>query len=152
MQVKLTQPTSCLEAMFIFSLIWSLGASCDSSSRAKLDKFLRALLSRGVTADVDRQDYDLGPGVAIKYPTDLLAIPLPQVLVANKSPKMQVEDCFCSMWGRPGIDVHIQLQYQYQRGSILQSPKNIWVSCCRKARCMTTRLTSLPVNGRPGQV
>jgi hypothetical protein len=83
LQVKLTQPTSCLEALFIFSLVWSLGASCDSSSRAKFDKFLRALLSGTVQPGVDRQDYDLGPGVAIKYPEVLLALPLPQVLLGH---------------------------------------------------------------------
>ena len=35
---------SCLQSGFIFALIWSLGATCDSDSRDKFDFFVRDLL------------------------------------------------------------------------------------------------------------
>ena len=38
----------CLQSGFIFSLIWSLGATCDTDSRDKFDFFLRNLLSGGL--------------------------------------------------------------------------------------------------------
>jgi dynein heavy chain len=65
--------------MFLFSLVWSIGASCDNNSRAKFDAFLRALLAGKVTASAERADYDLGPGIEVKYPAQLLQVAVPEV-------------------------------------------------------------------------
>jgi hypothetical protein len=78
-QVKLFNVNACLDSLFVFSLVWSVGASCDRPSAHKLDAFLRQLLAGKVQAAVDRTDYDLGPGMAIKYPQQLYAVALPEV-------------------------------------------------------------------------
>jgi dynein heavy chain len=80
-QVKLDNPSECLDSLFVFSLVWSLGASCDRPSAAKFDAFLRQMLVGKVQAAADRTDVDLGPGLAIKYPEHLYAVALPEVRV-----------------------------------------------------------------------
>jgi hypothetical protein len=81
-QVKLDNPSECLDSLFVFSLVWSLGATCDRASAAKFDAFLRQLLVGKVQAAVDRTDVDLGPGLAIRYPEQLYAVVLPEVRVS----------------------------------------------------------------------
>jgi hypothetical protein len=78
-QVKLDDPSNCLDSLFVFSLVWSVGASCDRPSALRFDAFLRQLLAGRVQAAVDRSDFDLGPGLAIKYPEQLYAVNLPEV-------------------------------------------------------------------------
>lgn len=77
MQVKLDEPNSCLDSLFVFSLVWSVGASCDRPSAIKFDSFLRQLLAGQVQAAANRSDVDLGPGLSIKYPEHLYMVPLP---------------------------------------------------------------------------
>jgi len=79
LQVKLGDPDSCLDGLFVFSLVWSIGASCDRASAIKFDSFLRQLMAGTVQAAVDRTDVDLGPGLAISYPEQLYTAPLPKV-------------------------------------------------------------------------
>lgn len=79
LQVKLGDPDSCLDSLFVFSLVWSIGASCDRASAVKFDSFLRQLLAGTVQATADRTDVDLGPGLAITYPEQLYTTPLPKV-------------------------------------------------------------------------
>lgn len=83
-QVKLDDPYSCLDSLFVFSLVWSVGSSCDRASAIKFDAFIRQLLAGKVQAEVDRTDFDLGPGLAVKYPEQLYAVPIPEVRAACK--------------------------------------------------------------------
>lgn len=78
LQVKL-DPSGCLDSLFVFSLVWSVGASCDRPSAAKFDAFLRKLLVGQVQAAVERTDVDLGPGLDIKYPEQMYGMALPEV-------------------------------------------------------------------------
>lgn len=78
-QVKLDDTSACLDSLFLFSLIWSLGATCDRPSSVKFDAFLRQLVAGKVTAAAERSDFDLGPGLTISYPEQLLSTQLPQV-------------------------------------------------------------------------
>lgn len=57
-----------LECLFIFSLIWSVGATTDNNGRAKFSAFLRPLVAQQVDRSVDRSDFDLGPGLQILDP------------------------------------------------------------------------------------
>lgn len=83
--MKLSDPSNCLDSLFVFSLVWSVGASCDRASAIKFDAFLRQLLAGKVQAAVDRTDFDLGPGLAIKYPEQLYAVNLPEVSLVGVS-------------------------------------------------------------------
>lgn len=77
--MKLDNVDSCFDGLFLFSLIWSVGATCDRPSAAKFDGFLRQLLTGKVTAAAERTDFDLGPGLVINYPERLLATQPPEV-------------------------------------------------------------------------
>lgn len=68
-----------IEAIFIFSLVWSIGASTENEGRAKFNEFFRKLLDGGVEKNEDRTDYDLGPGLEIIDPGFKLAAPMPKV-------------------------------------------------------------------------
>lgn len=54
-----------LQALFSFSLVWSLGATTDTNGRAKFNKFLHKLLLNSVELQAERTDFDLGPGIII---------------------------------------------------------------------------------------
>jgi hypothetical protein len=75
-----------VDGCFVFALIWSVGAACDYSSRAKLDSFLRALIRQHVDPLPSRKDWDLGPGLTIHSPATCPSISLPQV---SQSPSFQ---------------------------------------------------------------
>jgi hypothetical protein len=60
-------------------LIWSIGATCDRPSSVKFNAFLRQLVAGKVTAAAERSDFDLGPGLVINYPEQLLSTQLPEV-------------------------------------------------------------------------
>jgi hypothetical protein len=47
-QVQLERPDACLDALLVFSLVWSVGGACDRPSAAAFDAFLRRLLAGGV--------------------------------------------------------------------------------------------------------
>ncbi|KAL6759980.1 dynein heavy chain 6 [Haematococcus lacustris] len=55
-----------LESCFVFSLIWSIGASIDNDGRRLFNDFLRKLLDGEVDKSPERTDFDLGPGVPIQ--------------------------------------------------------------------------------------
>lgn len=83
LHVELANPAACLDGLFVFSLVWSLGATCDRASVAAFGAFLRSLLTGSVTAGAERRDVDLGPGLVIAYPEQLLHAPLPEVCDAE---------------------------------------------------------------------
>jgi hypothetical protein len=97
-QVQLQEPAKCLDAMFLFSLVWSVGASCDNSSRAKFDAFLRALVGGKVAASHERADYDLGPGIEIKYPAQLLQVAVPEVGELSCQSVLPSDLACCWVW------------------------------------------------------
>ena len=72
-----TNTLATLECLFVFSLVWSLGASTDTDGRAKFSVFLRKLLAQKVDTSVDRTDFDVGAGLAITYPAFKLVNPMP---------------------------------------------------------------------------
>ena len=75
LQVLPAEPTKLLEGLFIFSLIWSIGATTETAGRTLFNHFLRKLLRKGVEESPDRTEFDLGPGVTIATPeSDLRAI------------------------------------------------------------------------------
>lgn len=57
-----------LDGMFLFSLIWSIGASVETEGRTKFTEFLRKLVEGNVDKSPDRTDFDLGPGLEIIDP------------------------------------------------------------------------------------
>ncbi|GFR44543.1 hypothetical protein Agub_g5814 [Astrephomene gubernaculifera] len=67
-----------LDGMFVFSLIWSVGATTDSDGRARFSDFLRKLLDGMVDRKITRTDFDLGPGLEILDPGFKLAALLPK--------------------------------------------------------------------------
>lgn len=83
LQVQVADAATCLDALFVFSLVWSVAATLDRGSAAKFDVFLRLLLAGKVTAAPDRADVDLGPGLTISYPQQLMLTALPEVRLAN---------------------------------------------------------------------
>lgn len=58
-----------LDGIFVFSLIWSLGATTDADGRTRFSEFLRKLLEGSVDKKADRTDFDLGPGLEIVEPS-----------------------------------------------------------------------------------
>ena len=57
-----------LESIFIFSLVWGIGASIDGNGRMLFDPFVKKLFAKEVDKSTDRKDYDLGAGLEITYP------------------------------------------------------------------------------------
>ncbi len=84
-QVLPAEPTKLLEGLFIFSLIWSIGATTDTAGRTLFNHFLRKLLRKGVEESPDRTEFDLGPGVTVVTPEFDLRPVLP-VVSAKPSP------------------------------------------------------------------
>ena len=79
LQVLPAEPTKLLEGLFIFSLIWSIGATTETAGRTLFNHFLRKLLRKGVEESPDRTEFDLGPGVTIATPEFDLRPVLPVV-------------------------------------------------------------------------
>ena len=59
-----------LDGIFLMAAIWSLGGTVDAAGRAPFSEFFRKLAAAEVTADPERSDFDLGPGIEIAYPED----------------------------------------------------------------------------------
>lgn len=98
LQVKLDDPSNCLDSLFVFSVVWSLGATSDRPSAIRFDTFLRQLLAGQVQAAPDRTDVDLGPGLTVKYPQQLYSVPLPEVGVeGSRSTQSIVLPVCCSL-------------------------------------------------------
>ena len=68
-----------IEGLFIFSLIWSIGATTETAGRTLINLFLRKLLKKMVEESPDRVEFDLGPGVTIHPPDFDLRPVLPVV-------------------------------------------------------------------------
>lgn len=121
-QVKLDDPTNCLDSMFVFSLVWSVGASCDRASALKFDAFVMQLLAGRVQAAVDRTDFDLGPGLAVQYPEQLYAVNLPEVR------------CVCVRAGEQSgihVSVHVRTEVPTESNS---APANTTASALEALR------------------
>lgn len=78
--VALDVPDAALDGAFVFALAWAVGGACDRPSAGRFEAFLRNLLTGRVEAGADRADVDLGPGLAICYPAQLLSNALPEVM------------------------------------------------------------------------
>ena len=78
-QVLPAEPTKLVEGLFIFSLIWSIGATTETAGRTLFNRFLRKLLRKSVEESPDRMEFDLGPGVTITPPEFDLRPVLPVV-------------------------------------------------------------------------
>ena len=68
-----------LEGIFLFSLVWSIGATVDKDGRGAFNRFLRKMLHKGVSINPDRSDFDLGPGLTIQEPEWSISVPMPTV-------------------------------------------------------------------------
>lgn len=73
-----------IEGLFVFSLIWSIGATTETAGRTLMNLFLRKLLKKMVEEAPDRAEFDLGPGITIQPPEFDLRPVLPVV-----SPQIQ---------------------------------------------------------------
>ena len=85
-QVLPAEPTKLLEGLFIFSLIWSIGATTETAGRTLFNRFLRKLLRKAVEESPDRMEFDLGPGVTITPPEFDLRPMLPVVSMHPAKP------------------------------------------------------------------
>ena len=57
-----------IENVFVFSLVWGIGASIDGNGRLLFDPFLKKLYAKEVDTSSERKDYDLGAGLKITSP------------------------------------------------------------------------------------
>lgn len=57
-----------LDGMFLFALVWSIGAATETNGRNKFSAFLRKLVAGEVDKSAERSDFDLGPGLEINDP------------------------------------------------------------------------------------
>lgn len=85
-QVLPAEPTKLLEGLFIFSLIWSIGATTETAGRTLFNRFLRKLLRKAVEESPDRMEFDLGPGLTITPPEFELRPVLPVVSMHSAKP------------------------------------------------------------------
>ncbi|XP_058156420.1 dynein axonemal heavy chain 7 [Dasypus novemcinctus] len=67
---------SLLEGIFLFSLIWSIGASCNEDDRLKFSKILRELME-GPISDLTRNKYKLLSGTE-QTSSKTLTVPFPE--------------------------------------------------------------------------
>ena len=67
-KVKKADIDTWLYCIFAFSAVWSLGGSIDADGRDNFSAFFVKLLAQQVDASAERKDFDLGPGLEIKYP------------------------------------------------------------------------------------
>lgn len=89
------EPLKLLEGFFIFSLIWSIGATTETAGRTAFNLFLRKLLKKSVEESPDRTEFDLGPGVVISPPEFDLKPVLPVVSQFVLSVPMCHRTYFC---------------------------------------------------------
>lgn len=86
-----------LDGIFIFSLVWSIGASTENEGRGKFSGFLRKLLKKEVDPSPERNDFDLGPGLEISDPGFMLEVSMPAVSISIIFYLSQKNGC-CIEW------------------------------------------------------